>query len=189
MGPGTSLLLLFAALCCCDLQAAETELEEDVAEPKITERREHIRRKREQFCEVWCLPNWVLYNYTCYRVLPGLRTWVDAEVYCQNMVPGGHLASLHSLETSESLANLASNTLNSETVWVGASERYEAGIFFWTDGSQWDYSHWQRNYPTVGQLNHHCVQLQCVGLDAYFMRNTDCSQGFAAVCEYKPEFD
>lgn len=57
-----------------------TAAEEDVAESKITERREHKRRKREQFCDVWCLPNWALYNYTCYRVLPGLRTWVDAEV-------------------------------------------------------------------------------------------------------------
>ncbi|XP_055499808.1 lectin-like [Leucoraja erinacea] len=185
MDPGTKLLLFFASLCCCDLQAAE----EDVAESKITERREHKRRKREQFCDVWCLPNWALYNYTCYRVLPGLRTWVDAEVYCQNMVPGGHLASLHSLETSEFLADLSLNTLNSNMVWVGASDKYKAQIFFWTDGSQWDYFLWQSNYPTVGLLNHHCVLLQCVGLDAHSMSNADCSQSFAAVCEYKPEFD
>lgn len=44
------------------------------------------------------------------------------------MVPGGHLASLHSLETSEFLADLSLNTLNSNMVWVGASDKYKVNL-------------------------------------------------------------
>ncbi|XP_072913749.1 lectin-like [Hemitrygon akajei] len=184
----TRLLLLIAIIHCWDLQAADPEPEVHV--PKmITEQKEHRRLKREKFCDVWCLPNWDLHNDTCYRVLKGFRTWVESEIYCQSLVPGGHLASLHSLETSEFIADLSWSTISSQFMWVGVSEKYKPGTFLWTDGSQWDYFDWQSGSPSAGLINYNCVLLICTGLDIYKMKSADCTLGYPAVCQYKAELD
>ncbi|XP_069752277.1 snaclec alboaggregin-A subunit beta'-like [Narcine bancroftii] len=189
MDSGTKMLLLVAALHCWNLQAAETQPEVHLAELKIREQKEHRRFKREQFCEVWCLPNWILYNYTCYRVFYDPRDWVNAEMYCQQLVPGGHLASLHSLETSEFLVDLSRDMRNAYHIWVGASEIHKPDIFLWTDGSQWDYFKWQSGSPAGRTMNLFCVQLLCAGPDVYKMKSAHCSQQLVGICEYQPEFD
>ncbi|XP_078067763.1 lectin-like [Mustelus asterias] len=98
MGSGVQMLLLIAAFYIWDLQA-QTEPEVHFAELKIKRQDEHTRVKREQSCQILCIPNWILYNDTCYRVLSKPRSWINAEEYCQKLVPGGHLASIPSLET------------------------------------------------------------------------------------------
>ncbi|XP_060687966.1 lectin-like [Hemiscyllium ocellatum] len=181
----TKLLLLTATLPFWDLQA-ETEPEIHVGELKIISQNEHRRLKREQFCQVLCLPNWFLYNYTCYRASTATRTWIQSELHCQQLVPGGHLASLHSLETNRFLVTLARNKLSSYVTWVGASDKYKLGTFFWTDGSPWDYSNW-KHYPAVNDV-HYCVELNIRHVDIYKMEIKYCSERKHFICQYKPDF-
>ena len=99
-----------------------------------------------------------MFNSKCYIRPEGISTdWADAESRCQNLSPGAHLASIHSLEELKFVEDLyPSNRFRH--IWLGGSDTDEEGSWVWTDGSSWDYTSWDENEPN----NNHATGENCL---------------------------
>ncbi|XP_069752274.1 lectin-like [Narcine bancroftii] len=125
----------------------------------------------EDQCTLTCLSGWTGYNLTCFRFINEEMNWIEAEVYCQNLVSGGHLASIHSKKNNDFVLNLVQKEKSSyQKFWIGSSDKYRDGIQLWTDGSRWDYHNWLIGRPIAG--------LRCIAMnllqDSGFWSDEEC---------------
>ncbi|XP_038631276.1 lectin-like [Scyliorhinus canicula] len=108
-------------------------------------------RLAQDLCSVNCLSGWAYYNLTCLQVINTTMIWIEAELYCQSLVPGGHLVSIHSKQNNNFVLNLLQKeNITHSRVWLGSSDIYQDGVRFWTDGSKWDYYNWLAGRPYIG---------------------------------------
>uniref|UniRef100_A0AC34FKJ6 C-type lectin domain-containing protein n=1 Tax=Panagrolaimus sp. ES5 TaxID=591445 RepID=A0AC34FKJ6_9BILA len=98
-----------------------------------------------------CEDSWTFYNFTqsCYKVSDNLN-WQDAEDRCK--IDGAHLASIHSFEEAEFVADLAYwagadvNNGNNQA-WIGSYTNDNNTHWKWTDGTPFDYPNWCPGNP------------------------------------------
>ncbi|XP_078541764.1 lectin-like [Lissotriton helveticus] len=91
---------------------------------------------------------WSARSSVYYKYIPTKKTWVEAEIYCQSLTPGAHLASVHSLEENHFIQELIyDSVIGDPYVWIGASDLYKDRTFMWTDGSQFNFQAWYNNEP------------------------------------------
>ncbi|XP_030042855.1 lectin-like [Microcaecilia unicolor] len=128
--------------------------------------------------ESWCTTGWSCFFSAYYKFVSTPLSWVEAELHCQKLIPGGHLASLHSLEEQQFVLKLSKNNV----IWIGASDSYKDRTFFWTDGSAWDYENWHSGEPN----NFHGTREACVN-SYYFSDDTwndfICTAKFPFTCK------
>ncbi|XP_078502492.1 lectin-like [Lissotriton helveticus] len=102
--------------------------------------------------------DWFPRNDSCYRYITAEIPWGDAEVYCQGLAPGSHLASAHSEDENKYLKDLAFwHTIWHRAFWVGASDCYKDRHFQWTDGTLLDFKSWHPEEPFSSGGWEHCV--------------------------------
>eukprot|EP01084_Bolivina_argentea_P204475 349201_1 len=83
---------------------------------------------------------------------PDSRTWADAEAYCVNNYPGGHLASIRGAVEFAALQTAAGG----DFVWIGLNDLQSEGTWVWSDGTQCvnndckTYTYWSSNEPEGG---------------------------------------
>ncbi|XP_072126743.1 lectin-like isoform X2 [Mobula birostris] len=131
-------------------------------------------------CTRTCVSSWTGYNLTCLRFINEERNWIEAEMYCQALIPGGHLVSIHSKENNDFVLELAQKEGSPHPkIWIGSSDVYEDGTEFWTDGSRWDYHYWPTGRPVAGLLCNTMILTQNAG----FWSDEECTiSRFPFVC-------
>ncbi|XP_078268098.1 lectin-like [Rhinoraja longicauda] len=150
---------LVGALLCNDIQA---QRHIDV----------HTIHLYQDQCTITCRSGWTGYNFTCMQFINEEINWIQAEVYCQNLVHGGHLASIHSKENNDFVLQLIQKESSPyQRVWIGSSDNHQDGNMFWTDGSRWDYQNWLAGKPLVGLYCNTMALIQ----DSGFWSDEECN--------------
>ncbi|XP_069089481.1 lectin-like [Pleurodeles waltl] len=106
----------------------------------------------------WGRTDWFLRNDSCYRYITAELTWGGAEVHCQGLAPGSHLASAHSRAENTYLQELAFwHSRWHRAFWVGASDCYKDRHFQWSDGTLLGFQAWHPEEPGGAGGREHCV--------------------------------
>ncbi|XP_078541763.1 lectin-like [Lissotriton helveticus] len=106
---------------------------------------------------------WATRFASYYKYIPTPKTWVEAEIYCQNLTLGAHLASVHSQKENSFIQQLVFNSTKSNPlIWIGASDWYKDRTFMWTDGSPWDFEAWHEGQPRNFGGREPCLQFNFV---------------------------
>ncbi|XP_069478438.1 lectin-like [Ambystoma mexicanum] len=129
-----------------------------------------------------CPNEWSCNNSNNYRYIPSPKTWVEAEIYCQNLQPGGHLASVHSLEENNFIQQLVLEKAKSNVhIWIGASDTYKDRTFMWTDGTVWDFQKWYPGEPNNAGGREPCLQFNFGNPGIW--NDSQCSGSLPFVCK------
>ncbi|XP_017265639.1 FK506-binding protein 5 [Kryptolebias marmoratus] len=100
----------------------------------------------------------------CYQFFKASKTYDDAELFCQNQSPGGHLASIASRSIHRDVMNLMLMQNGGYTrTWVGGRRDVNSNRFFWLDGSKWTYDDWLPGEPNDTAGVEDCVEVLALG--------------------------
>ncbi|CAI5661130.1 ladderlectin [Oreochromis niloticus] len=108
---------------------------------------------------VGCPYGWTRFYRRCFRYIPRRMNWAAAERNCLSM--GANLASVHSSREYHLIQRLTAYH-GYRVTWIGGHDAPREGIWFWSDGSRFNYRHWCRGEPN----NHHnqdCLQINYSG--------------------------
>jgi hypothetical protein len=116
---------------------------------------------------------------SCYFLSDATFSWQMARSLCQAW--GGDLVELGSPEENGALAPLVTGS-----VWTGANDEEQEGIFRWAGGGLLDYTAWAPNQPDNWEGVEDCGELS--GFDQLW-NDRPCTDSFAkqALCERMPE--
>ncbi|EYC29996.1 hypothetical protein Y032_0005g2382 [Ancylostoma ceylanicum] len=103
---------------------------------------------------------WRSYLSSSYKVFQNARNFDDAEKKCRE--EGAHLVSIHSEQENQfvhSLTRTGHEIKNFEDfVYIGLRKNTRTGKWYWTDGSQVNYTKWAVHQPDEPETEH-CTQL------------------------------
>ncbi|XP_078541765.1 lectin-like [Lissotriton helveticus] len=119
---------------------------------------------------------WSMRSSVYYKYIPTHKTWVEAEIYCQNLTPTAHLASVHSLEENRFIQELIY-----DSAWIGASDCYKDRTFMWTDGSQFNFQAWYTKEPNNYGGREPCVHFNFARPGSW--NDAPCSLALPFVCK------
>ncbi|XP_071393075.1 galactose-specific lectin nattectin-like [Centroberyx affinis] len=76
---------------------------------------------------------------------------------------GANLASIHSLEEHNFLRGVIIRVTGSnKRTWIGGFDGMKEGVWQWTDGSKFDYTHWNKGEPNNYKVEN-CVEMNFGG--------------------------
>ncbi|TWW81026.1 lectin [Takifugu flavidus] len=117
----------------------------------------------------------------CYRFFRAPKTARNAEVFCQKLSAGGHLASITSQHLHRQVMRLILRANGAPThVWVGGQRYLTTGRFVWLDGSSWIYADWRPGKPRPTSNVDNCVELLANGK----FNDLRCSETEAFICSH-----
>ncbi|KAM9028978.1 C-type lectin-like [Ara ararauna] len=134
---------------------------------------------------VSCPPKWLFFRGYCYGFFQQKMTWDEAEAECELYGPMGHLASIHSQDTSHVLAGyLRSQSQATGNVWIGLQNTVHTRQWKWADSSAFDFTSWDHGQPKNMGDKEDCVVLYHL---SGFSRWHDfpCSRKFSFVCQHQ----
>ncbi|XP_062839527.1 struthiocalcin-1 isoform X1 [Anolis carolinensis] len=107
-----------------------------------------------------CPKNWLSYGSHCYGYFPQELSWPRAQAQCQRS--GGHLASILDEDEHEAVATYLrqAQRWDDEDVWIGLSIPSRSRAWTWADGSQLDYTAWEKNKSYFALRGEHCALLE-----------------------------
>ncbi|XP_076118934.1 uncharacterized protein LOC143099908 [Alosa pseudoharengus] len=116
----------------------------------------------------------------CYQFFRGPKEAADAEFFCQNNFPNGHLASVTSPYIHQQMMNLMAQNGGYTRTWVGGLKYLKTGRFIWLDGAHWGYADWLPGEPndTIGVED--CIELLSNGK----FNDMPCWDLRAYICSY-----
>ncbi|XP_067915861.1 C-type lectin BjL-like [Heterodontus francisci] len=129
-----------------------------------------------------CANGWLHFPYllTCFQFVPQAKTWIEAELYCQGLSRGGHLASIHWNRQNEFIGQVILTKNNaSPPSWIGLSQSHKEWVFLWNDGSSLDFTNWDVNQPDDYQGKQKCVQI-----DRDVWNDQPCDNQKPFICSY-----
>ncbi|MGO1188908.1 UNVERIFIED_CONTAM: hypothetical protein M9606_23120 [Salmonella sp. NW993] len=98
-----------------------------------------------------CSPGWVPVSGGCLGFFPWELSWSRAEAFCRRFGSSTHLASVHSEEELQAVADLlfsrsgdASEEELDEEVWIGLHRPLRSRSWQWSDGTAVAYNSWHR---------------------------------------------
>ncbi|XP_071374840.1 galactose-specific lectin nattectin-like [Centroberyx affinis] len=108
-----------------------------------------------------CPDGWTHDGSRCVAFFHHEKTWLDAESACINY--GANLASIHSLEEHNFLRGvIARVTGSNKRTWIGGFDGMKEGVWQWTDGSKFDYTHWYKGEPNNLKVEN-CLEMNFRG--------------------------
>ncbi|XP_013381120.2 low affinity immunoglobulin epsilon Fc receptor-like [Lingula anatina] len=87
------------------------------------------------------------YQNSWYKYVKRVSNWNDADVYCQQLLPGARLVSIENEQENNFVWNLVKDVHSDDRVWLGAHDKNREGTWFWLNGKQMTYSKWDRGQP------------------------------------------
>lgn len=90
---------------------------------------------------------------SCYLLGDNVFAWQDARSFCQAW--GADLVEIGSREENDALAGRIGGS-----VWIGATDQEEEGVFRWVGGAPLGYAGWSFNQPNNLQGNEDCAELR-----------------------------
>ena len=106
-------------------------------------------------CVKICLESWERNGDRCYLWQNDPKNWTEAEQFWNENEE--HLASV----TSQNIHNYIWSKIEptGSSFWIGGSDQEEEGIWKWSDGSEWNFTHWLTNEPNNRYSNENCIQI------------------------------
>ncbi|KAL6491089.1 hypothetical protein MHYP_G00014340 [Metynnis hypsauchen] len=139
-----------------------------------TDKREHAA----QPCLPTCPFGWVKFDGRCFNYFSQAVDWDTAETLC--LKEGANLVSIHNRNEYQLVKALIRVHDPSENpTWLGLSNCQKRDSWFWSDGTKYDYSKWNKNEPN--HLNDEC----CVHMnwsDQKDWNDIPCNQAYPFVC-------
>ncbi|XP_042564543.1 ladderlectin-like isoform X2 [Clupea harengus] len=136
-----SFLLLSALLICCGAEYTEG-----------------LEQKAEVHCLHTCPQFWIRNGTRCFKFVPKARSWAESERHC--LAIGGNLASVHSTDEYRFIQELIrEHTGGTPRTWIGGYDAVKEGVWFWSDGSRFDYTNWSTGQPDNHGGKEHCVEM------------------------------
>ncbi|XP_042561955.1 ladderlectin-like [Clupea harengus] len=140
-----SFLLLSALLICCG--AEDTVGSEQEA---------------EVHCPHTCPQFWTRNGTRCFKFVSKARSWAESELHC--LAIGGNLASVHSIDEYSFIQELIlGHTEGTPRTWIGGCDAAQEGLWFWSDGSRFDFTTWAPGQPNNFGGQEHCVEMNFPG--------------------------
>ncbi|XP_016375363.1 galactose-specific lectin nattectin-like [Sinocyclocheilus rhinocerous] len=104
-----------------------------------------------------CPTGWEKFGTKCFKFFSDLKPWAAAEKQCVDL--GGNLASIHNQLTHNFLKTFLKKYANKiPRTWIGAHDATKDYVWFWSDGSKFEYSDWHTGEPN-GKINENCVEM------------------------------
>ncbi|XP_014901012.1 brevican core protein-like [Poecilia latipinna] len=130
------------------------------------------QRQGERYC------TGMIVDGKCYQFFKEPLNYEDAEFFCQEQFPGGHLGAITTQNVHQELMSLIQQSGGYTRTWVGG--RRLDRRFIWLDGSRWSYQDWLPGEPnhTAGVEN--CVEILGNGK----FNDFTCWEAQAFVCSY-----
>ncbi|XP_029936983.1 macrophage mannose receptor 1 [Myripristis murdjan] len=123
------------------------------------------------------------YKGKCYRFFRGPSRAAEAEFFCQDNFPNGHLAAITSENIHRQVMQMMSREIGGYTrTWVGGLRYLDTGRFIWLDGSRWTYADWLSGEPNDTAGVEDCVELLAYGNGKF--NDMPCWDLRAFVCSY-----
>ncbi|XP_044073148.1 probable serine/threonine-protein kinase kinX isoform X2 [Siniperca chuatsi] len=131
----------------------------------------------------WSCSSGVILEGKCYRFFKGPKRAADAEFFCQEHFPGGHLASITSQHIHREVMNMMlwQNGAYTRT-WIGGLRYLDTGRFVWLDGSRWGYADWLSGEPNNTADLEDCVEVLAHGNGKF--NDFTCWEPQAFICSY-----
>ncbi|XP_038668152.1 CD209 antigen-like [Scyliorhinus canicula] len=172
-------VLLLAALFSSEV-AANLLIKSDVE--KWTFNQHDTDELEKQLC-----PNGLVSFGHCFLFVAVKMNWINAERYCQDLVPPSHLVSIHSVRQSYVIHRIPPELNGSHAhFWIGLNDIKKEGVFEWTDGSPLQFTKWH-DYEPSNNENEHCVEV--VHWSRIGWNDADCSDELNFLCSRKLIYD
>ncbi|XP_072542262.1 uncharacterized protein [Salminus brasiliensis] len=128
----------------------------------------------------WRTCSGVVIDGKCYVFFRGPKKAPDAQFFCQDNFPSGHLASVTSSYIHSHMMGLMDRNGGRTRTWIGGLRYLDTGRFIWLDGARWHYADWLPGEPnnTAGVEN--CVELLSNGK----FNDMPCWDLRAFICSY-----
>ncbi|XP_062382778.1 C-type mannose receptor 2-like [Sardina pilchardus] len=127
-------------------------------------------------CMRTCPVGWSEFGSRCFQFVYTGRAWDESERNCMAM--GGHLASVHSRDELLFIKNLIQRvSSNVQRTWIGGTDAAQEGVWFWSDGSRFDYTHWK-----TGEPNNRGGAENCIHLNGEYWNDISCEYSYSSVC-------
>uniref|UniRef100_A0A3B3CV67 Galactose-specific lectin nattectin-like n=2 Tax=Oryzias melastigma TaxID=30732 RepID=A0A3B3CV67_ORYME len=116
---------------------------------------------------------------TYFRYYSSPKTWSEAEKFCRSI--GGNLASARNrFENNKLLRLIRQKKGRYRYTWIGGSDAQQNGIWFWSDGSNYQYTNWCRGQPNNFRGKQHCLQLSFT--DKRCWDDAECGRRLPFIC-------
>ncbi|XP_047194817.1 ladderlectin isoform X2 [Hippoglossus stenolepis] len=124
-----------------------------------------------------CPNGWTYISRRCYYYISAKLNWAEAEKKCLTM--NANLASVHSSSEYSSIqAVIKKASKASGRTWIGGTDCQMEGIWLWSDGTAFDYTHCA-NFDNK-QSKQHCLVMNYGGNKCW--DDDRCSREFPSVC-------
>ena len=117
-----------------------------------------------------CQDGWTVYRNKCFRYFDSPKTWINSELYCQNL--GGHLAIIGDESEEQVVRSLITHDHDHDLdddsrswVWIGLHDQNQEDVFVWVDGSPISYENWNPRQPDNVYNGYHNATENCVLID------------------------
>jgi len=88
-----------------------------------------------------------------YKFIAGDVSWHAAKKRCEEM--GGYLVCVESREENDFLRTFAKG----QSIWLGATDEAQEGVWRWVNGSKFTYADWFRTEPNNYRKNEHYLEV------------------------------
>uniref|UniRef100_A0A3B3ZY74 C-type lectin domain-containing protein n=1 Tax=Periophthalmus magnuspinnatus TaxID=409849 RepID=A0A3B3ZY74_9GOBI len=128
-----------------------------------------------------CPDGWSHFGSRCFMFFRKPKTWIDAELSCIEI--GGNLASIHSSDDNQFIQDTVLRLTGSHwRVWIGGHDGVEEGVWQWTDGSPFDFNHWNYGEPNNFR-GEHCLVMNW---GAHLWSDYRCTYRLPYMCSSRP---
>ena len=123
-----------------------------------------------------CLPEWLLFRNSCYKVYTSPNTWDVAVQKCLDL--NSKLVDITNSEENVFVTNLV-QAAGFDRTWIGLSDRHLENQFVWTDGAYSDFTNWNTLEPN-GITNENCVFIESSNSK---WADVGCNDSYSSICE------
>nr|1QDD_A Chain A, LITHOSTATHINE [Homo sapiens] len=123
------------------------------------------------------------YRSYCYYFNEDRETWVDADLYCQNMNSGNLVSVLTQAEGAFVASLIKESGTDDFNVWIGLHDPKKNRAWHWSSGSLVSYKSWGIGAPSSVNPGY-CVSLtSSTGFQKW--KDVPCEDKFSFVCKFK----
>ncbi|XP_039174587.1 regenerating islet-derived protein 4-like isoform X1 [Crotalus tigris] len=141
-----------------------------------------------------CPEEAVYYRQQCYQPVDVALTWDAAEIECQQLRSGGHLATFRTAAEERIVSSHIRRSSTTTDAWIGmhAVRTPKKFIWEWTDGTTYTPGSllWDNRAPSISLSTLECISVTNIhvpGNAARWIQRT-CATVLPFICKYKASF-
>uniref|UniRef100_G3QKS7 Rerating family member 1 beta n=1 Tax=Gorilla gorilla gorilla TaxID=9595 RepID=G3QKS7_GORGO len=123
------------------------------------------------------------YRSYCYYFNEDPETWVDADLYCQNMNSGNLVSVLTQAEGAFVASLIKESSTDDSNVWIGLHDPKTNRRWHWSSGSLVSYKSWDTGAPSSANAGYCASLTSCSGFKKW--KDESCEKKFSFVCKFK----